>query len=465
MTPAVLVIDDEARLARNVQTYLQRSGFDVHKSENGSQGLEEFERFKPDIVLLDFKLPDLDGLEVLKRLRNLDPGVKVIMMTGAGGIDVAVAAMKAGAYDYLTKPLVLKELKLLLEKTAGQERLEGTLSYYLQKDAGKSGLPKLLGNSPAIRALKEKIVQIVEADRALKDGMPASVLVTGETGTGKELVARAIHFDGPRRDQAFVELNCAAIPNHLLESELFGYERGAFTDARERKQGLVEAADRGTVFLDEIGDIDLGVQAKLLKLLEDRVVRRLGGLRDRKLDVRILAATNQPLEQQVSEGKFRSDLYYRLRVLQLEVPPLRERKDDILLLAEHFLEIFSDRYNKGGFHFNAAAKEALLRHPWPGNVRELRNTIEQAVLLAQSRVIKPDQVALSSHTLEPCAPSRMEAGPNSFLLPESGLNFADLEREMLEQALERTGGNVTKAARLLGLSRDTFRYRLDKFDL
>jgi DNA-binding NtrC family response regulator len=462
MSLAVLIIEDEPRLAKNIETYLNRSGFAAEKAATGSQGLEQAERFKPDIVLLDFRLPDMDGLEIMERLRGLDPRIKVIMMTGEGTVAVAVAAMKAGAYDYLAKPLVLSELKILLEKVAGQERLEGALSYYQQKEAEKSGLDKLLGESVPMRELKCKLGQFVRSEFALKSGTPASVLITGETGTGKQLAARAIHFDGARREQPFIELNCAAIPAHLLESELFGYERGAFTDARERKRGLVEAADGGTLFLDEVGDIDPAIQGKLLKLLEDRVVRRLGGLRDKEIDVRIIAATNQSLETRVSEGKFRSDLYYRLRVLHLEMPPLRARGDDIVFLAEHFLELFCNRYAKPKLRFSAATTKMLLRHTWPGNVRELRNSIEQVVLLAEGGVVEPGQFVLNTMTRGSGA-AESAAGP--FALPASGLDLEKLERDLVVQAIEQAGGNVTKAARLLGLSRDTLRYRVEKFGL
>jgi DNA-binding NtrC family response regulator len=316
-----------------------------------------------------------------------------------------------------------------------------------------------------MQALKQKISQVVAAEFALTKGTPASLLVTGETGTGKELVARGIHFDGPRRDQPFIELNCAAIPAHLLESELFGYERGAFTDARERKRGLVEAADGGTLFLDEIGDIDAAVQTKLLKLLEDRVVRRLGGLRDRQIDVRIITATNQPLEQQVREGRFRSDLYYRLRVLQLDMPPLRDRGNDISLLADHYLEDSCSRYGKPKMRLSAAAGEALLGHSWPGNVRELRNGIEQTVLLAPGPVIEPEQLALHAPPPRMSEQGLPKADPNQFFLPEGGVNLETLERDLVAQALEKTAGNVTQAAKLLGMSRDTLRYRMEKFEL
>ena len=278
-------------------------------------------------------------------------------------------------------------------------------------------------------------------------------------------MARAIHFDGPRQNQAFIDINCAAIPDHLLESELFGYEKGAFTDARTRKLGLVEAADGGTLFLDEIGDMVPGVQAKLLRLLEDKVVRRLGGLRDRTMNVRIITATNQPLEEQVRKGQFRSDLYYRLRVLQIDVPPLRVRENDILLLAEHFLQTFCKRYGKQKLGFSSKTKQALLNHPWPGNVRELRNTIEQAALLSQDTVLEPQNLYLSPETGRPQENDFAAVGSMPFTLPETGIDLAEIERHLVEQALQKTQGNVTKAAGLLGLSRDTLRYRMEKFGL
>ena len=465
MPPGILIIEDEAGLAKNIKTYLEQCGFDTRVAGSGFEGLDEFERFKPDMVLLDFKLPDLDGLDVLVRLRNIDARVKIIMVTGHGSVEVAVAAMKAGAHDYLSKPVVLKELRLVLERSVGHERLEGALRYYQHKQAVESGLSKLLGGSPPMLALKQQMSQLVKAEHRLTEGIPASVLITGETGSGKELVARAIHFDGPRREQPFIEVNCAAIPTHLLESELFGYERGAFTGARERKLGLIEAADHGTLFLDEIADLDPAVQTKLLRLLEDRTVRRLGGLRDNKVDLRIISATNQPLEQQVRKGQFRSDLYFRLRVLSFEVPPLRERGNDILLLAKHFLAVHGKRYGKQKMQLSDATKETLLRYSWPGNVRELRNGLEQTVLLAQDDVIEPGQLVLSPQLAHTSAPGSSTAPIERVVLPDGGIDFEEWEQRLVAQALEKTGGNVTKAAKLLGMSRDTLRYRLEKYQL
>lgn len=465
--PAILIVEDEPTLAKNMGRYLRNSGFDVKISYTGATAMSQLERYKPDIVLLDYRLPDTDGLELLGRIQVVDRRIRVIMITGEGNIQLAVQAIKAGAYDYLAKPVVLKELKLLLKKIAGLERMEGALEYFRQKQAGESGLDKLLGNSTVMVDLKLQISQLIEAERNLVEGIPASVLVTGETGSGKDLVARAFHFDGPRAQGPFIELNCSAIPDHLLEAELFGYERGAFTDARERKMGLVEAADGGTLFLDEIGDMDITLQTKLLKLLEDRTVRRLGGLRDKQVNVRIIAATNHSLEQLIKEGKFRSDLYFRLRVVQINIPPLRDRGADIVHLADHMLRQHAQRYRKDQKQISEAAQLTLLDYSWPGNVRELRNMMEQVVLMINTNLIEPhhlpldnqlsalDQPYLDVDALHELAPAK---APKQF-------NIVDMECRMVTSALESTQGNVTRAAALLGLTRDTLRYRIEKYHI
>ena len=309
--------------------------------------------------------------------------------------------MKAGVRDYLAKPLVLGELKMLLERIAGEERIEGVLSYYRRRAAEGGELAALIGESPPIKALKAKILQLANSDTIAREGPLAPVLITGGTGTGKQLVARALHLAGPRREQPFIEVNCAAIPTHLLESELFGYEKGAFTDARERKRGLVETAHGGTLFLDEVGDMELAAQAKLLKALEDRSVRRLGGLRDLAVDVRVISATNHDLQQSVRDGAFRSDLYYRLRVVQLEVAPLRERGDDVQRLADAFLAEFAPRYGKPRLRFGDAAVNALRRHDWPGNVRELINALQYASVRGEEETIQVEHLPPEIRVLQP----------------------------------------------------------------
>ena len=465
--PAILIVEDEPTLAKNMGRYLRNSGFDVNVTFTGETAMAQLEKYKPDIVLLDYRLPDTNGLDLLGRIQMVDRRIRVIMITGEGNIQLAVQATKAGAYDYLAKPVVLKELKLLLKKIAGRERMEGALEYFHQKQAGESGLDKLLGNSTVMVDLKLQISQLIKAEQNLVDGVPASVLITGETGTGKDLVARAFHFDGTRRQGQFIELNCSAIPDHLLEAELFGYERGAFTDARERKMGLVEAADGGTLFLDEIGDMDISLQTKLLKLLEDRTVRPLGGLRDKQVNVRIIAATNHRLEQLINEGKFRSDLYYRLRVVQINTPPLRDRGSDITHLADHMLSQHAQRYRKDKKQISKAAQMTLLGYSWPGNVRELRNMMEQAVLMVNADLIEPHHLPLNKQ-LSALDQPRLAADelrePASAKISNT-LDIVDMERRMVTRALESTQGNVTRAAELLGLSRDTLRYRIEKYQI
>jgi len=463
MANAVLVIEDEVTLAKNIRRYLERAEHDVQVCSSGEQGLARFDSFQPDVVLLDYQLSGVDGLEVLRDIRKRDANVKIIFMTAHGNVQTAVDAMKAGANEFLTKPVALAELELLVEKAVGQKQLEGTLSYYHGKDARHAGLAAVLGKAPAIEDVKQRVRRMLAVEAGLKDEVPPAVLITGETGTGKELFARAIHFDGARRDNAFVEVNCASLPAQLVESELFGYERGAFTDAKGRKLGLVEAADGGTLFLDEIGEIGHDVQVKLLRLLEDRRMRRLGSVRDRAVDVRIVAATNRNMEEHVQSGAFRSDLYFRLRVIELNVPPLRERDDDVLLLADHFLDHHARRYAKDGLRINEEARATMRSYSWPGNVRELRNVIENAVLLSEGDLIGPGGLSLSPTLAAGSGASSAREFPPP--LPIEGIRLEDVERDLVRQALERESWNVTRAARLLGLSRDTLRYRIDKYQL
>jgi two-component system, NtrC family, response regulator AtoC len=386
------------------------------------------------------------------------------MVTGHGNVEMAVKAMKAGAFDFLTKPVALSKLRLLLDKAIDDTRRDNTLRYYKKRDADSVMQDGLVGESAPMQALKQKMAQVLQAEAQMKEAGPA-VLVLGETGTGKGVVARAMHYNGPRRDKPFVELNCAALPAQLLESELFGHERGAFTDARERKLGMVETAEGGTLFLDEIGDMDIALQVKLLKLLEERKVRRLGSVREQQVDVRIIAATHRRLEALVAEGRFRADLYFRLGVVQLSLPPLRERGSDILLLTRHFLRAHAARYGKPAPALSEAALPVLLDYRWPGNVRELRNVIEQAVLLDSGGVITPQHLALThlgtpaSTALDPAEMARKPGGvPGELTLPE-------MERQALVNALAASDGNITQAARDLGISRDTLRYRIEKYGL
>ena len=455
MRQAVLIIDDEATLARNLAAYLQRLDYEVRIAASGLEGIAEVDRFRPEVILVDDNLPGIDGLETLTRIRKADPQAQIVMMTGDGTIELAVNAMKAGAADYLRKPLALSDLKLLLERLTRQSRLAGTLDYYTRREARESGVDKIIGESEPMRELRRTIRMVLESDRRLADAESPAVLITGETGTGKELVARALHFDGPRRDRPFIELSCGAMPAQLVEAELFGYEKGAFTGAQVRKPGLIEIAEGGTVFLDEIGEAEASTQVKMLKLLEARRVRRLGGLREQCVDVRMISATHRPLEAMTASGRFRSDLFYRLRIVEIRVPPLRARGNDVLLLARHFLQMHGARYRKPGLCLAPAAEQALLAHAWPGNVRELRNMIEQAVLMASGSVVGRAALSFAAHQADATAPANAPGD----------LNLERLERAAIVRALSLSRDNVTQAARMLGITRDTLRYRIEKLEL
>jgi DNA-binding NtrC family response regulator len=479
MARGILLIEDEQVLAKNIKRYLERHGYEMLLAETATEGIRLFNQSEVDLVLLDLNLPDRHGLKVLDELRQRNSRVIVVCITGHGSVQTAVEAMKGGAYDYLTKPIVLSELKILIDKAFGQERLESALNYYnshagfVSRTSLAPSLDRLIGESPIMVQLRERIGAIVEAERSLVEGTPPAVLIRGETGTGKELVARALHIEGARRNAPFIELNCAALPMQLLESELFGYERGAFTDAKERKIGLVESAHGGTLFLDEIGDVEIPVQLKLLKLLEDRQVRRVGGVRDRVVDVRFISATNRPLEGLMRLGTFRSDLYYRLRVVTIDVPPLRARTGDAELLAKHFLAMHQRRYGRSGMRFSDCALERIRKHVWPGNVRELRNAVEQAILSTPGDVIEEQNLGIVSvnqinadvnmATLDDYEMSDMTAG----LEPSrpGGGTLDEVERSLIGRALEQSQGNVTRAAKILGISRDTLRYRIEKHKL
>ena len=455
--PSLLLIEDEETLAKNIARFLEHSGWDVEVAGSAEEGLDRVAALAPDVIVLDFSLPRMDGLAALSILRERDPQARIVMLTGQGSVELAVDAMKAGAVDFLAKPVVLSQLKIVLEKAVKEVRLRNELAYYQGRDSG--GCDALVGQSPELAALKERLRRAVRVEST--DGAsPPSLLITGETGSGKELVARACHDESPRRGGPFIEVNCAAIPSNLLESELFGHERGAFTDARERKIGLIEAADGGTLFLDEIGEMDMALQAKLLKVLDSHRIRRLGSLQERRVDVRVIAATNQVLADRVEQGRFRADLLHRLRVIGLSVPSLRERGADIGLLAAHFLEQFGRRYGKPDLALTPAAKDALCGHDWPGNVRELRNTIEQAVLTARDSCIDADDLLLPA--MQAARPPFEPHGAGKAI---NVVPLASMERELITQGLEESGWNVTRAAGLLGISRDTLRYRMERYQL
>jgi two-component system response regulator AtoC len=467
----VLIVDDEHTLARSAKAFLADHGYEAEVAGTGEKALELLERLQPDIVFADVRLPGMSGIDLLKRIREFDPVIPVIMLTAYGSIEGAVEAVKLGAFDYVKKPVDLEELKLLADRARENRLLKQELSYYRRRATRDVGFEGLVGESAAIRAVLERARQIAALDET------PPVLLTGETGTGKGLLARAIHASGRCALKPFIEINCTALPATLMEAELFGYERGAFTDAKESKPGLVEAAEGGFVFLDEIGDVDLSVQGKLLRAIEERAVRRLGSVRERKIDVRIIAATNRDLEREVRQERFRKDLYFRLAVIVLHVPPLRERGEDVLLLAQVFLKAFNAKYGKVVREISAPARDLMLAYPWPGNVRELSHVIERAVLWSRGPTLDVEQLSLMSLSTVGVGPSDHGALPTradpdaesgaaaGAALPPQGVDLATWEKSAIEQAMREARGNQTKAAQRLGISRDTLRYRLKKFGL
>ena len=457
---SVMVIDDEAGLASAIETFLRRQGVDARSFGTAESGLAALGEFAPDVALIDLHLPGIGGLDALAVIQRERPETVVIVMTAYTSVEGAVAAMKQGAFDYVAKPLDLDELWLTIQRAWDAERTRGELAYLRQRAGHTAPVASLLGTHPAMDEIRQRILQVAAADR-LGDAGP-TVLVTGETGTGKELAARAIHAAGPRAGGPFIEINCAAIPATLLEGELFGFERGAYTDARTSKPGLFEAADGGTLLLDEIGLLDVALQAKLLKVIEDRAVRRLGALASRRVDVRIVAATNRDLEPALREGTFRADLLYRLRVLTVDMPPLRGRADDIWLLAQHTLERVRERYGLGETRWAPSARDALVSYPWPGNVRELIHVVERAALLYPGQALGAEILGLDVTRGAPVAVTRDGVAVDFSRGP---IELEAVERRLIEQALRYTGWHRARAAELLGLSRETLRYRIEKFRL
>jgi two-component system response regulator AtoC len=457
----VLIVDDERTLARAVKAFLSEAGYETEVAGDAERALELVESLRPDVVFADVRLPGMSGIDLLRRIRDFDPAIPVIIMTAHGTIEGAVEAVKLGAFDYMKKPVDLEELKLLADRARETALMKQELSYYRRRAANEIPFAGILGNSPALRAVMDQVRQITALDET------PPVLITGETGTGKGLVARTLHNSGPRAAKPFIDVNCTALPANLMEAELFGYERGAFTDAKESKIGLFEAAEGGFLFLDEVGDLELSLQGKLLRAIEERTVRRVGGIRDRKINVRILAATNRNLENEVRLNRFRSDLYFRLAVILLHLPPLRERGEDALILAEHFLSRFSAKYGKDVRRIDARAQEVLLSYPWPGNVRELSHVIERAVLWSRDTTLNVEHLSVAA-PMRVASDGPSASAPSDQRAIEEGAVVTDLagvERSMIERAMRDAGGNQTRAAQRLGISRDTLRYRLKKLGI
>ena len=448
----ILVVDDDAPIRELVREFLQHDGHDVIEAANAEEALNQIDESMPDILLCDMKMPKMDGLALIQEARKRDPSLSTIMLTGYGSIQTAVQAMRCGADDFIEKPITLERLSSVVNKILENQTLRREV-YRLRheqcKRIGEIG-SALIGNSP-------KMVNVYRTIKQVAKSPVTTVLIQGESGTGKELVAKSIHLCSERRHERFMEINCAALTETLLEAELFGYEKGAFTGAvTTGKIGLIEAANGGTVFLDEIGEMSLPLQAKLLRVIQEKRFKRVGGIDDIEVDVRIIASTNRDLEQRVSDGRFRLDLLYRLRVIPINIPPLRERRDDILPIALHYLEVFSSTLNRKIADILPSARTALETHSWPGNVRELKNVIERAVILAPGDKIGAESLLFGGAPTQ--SKRKVEFDMND-------LSLAEMERQLIHKVLETTSWKRSEAARILGINRTTLYNKIRDYAL
>ncbi|MEE4255101.1 MAG: sigma-54 dependent transcriptional regulator [Desulfuromusa sp.] len=449
----ILIVDDEAFIRENLERIISEDGYRPISTESPDEAIRIVAEEDISLVLLDLNLGSSSGLDVLRTMREVDPEILVIIITGYGTVESAVEALKIGAYDYIKKPFKADAIHLIVKLALETQNLRRKVRRLSRDSDGIN----MVGNSPAL-------MQIFQQIREVSKHETATVLITGDSGTGKELVAQAIHNLSQRRDKPFVEINCGSLPFNLLETELFGHERGAFTDAKNRKIGLFEEADGGSIFLDEIGEMDISLQVKLLRVLEDRKLRRLGGNRNIDINVRIIAATNADLKGALERKEFREDLYYRLNVFPIHIPPLRERREDIPILLEYFLQRFSKEFNKSMRGFSRDAIDLVMRYHWPGNVRELLNVVERICIMYNVEKITPEQLPR-----EIWGESPQSEMPFKYAIPPEGIVLDDvvgqIEKELVEQAFQITGGNVAKTARILNVPRGTLRYKLEKYDL
>ncbi len=455
MKPSILIVDDDEVMRETLSDVLKRGEYEVYSVGSGVETLSVIRKNIIDLILLDMRLPDGDGLELLKKIKEFDTEILVIIMTAYSDIQTAVSAMKSGAYHYINKPFDLEELKLLIEKGLETKSLINEVRRLHRQQNEGNQKSQIYGVTSPIQYVKELIGMISKTNKT-------SVLIQGESGTGKELAANAIHYNSKRANKALMKINCSAIPDSLLESELFGYEKGAFTDAKTTKKGLFELADGGTVFLDEIGDMKLFLQSKILRVIENQAFMRVGGEREIKVDVRIIAATNKDLETLVREGLFRKDLYYRLKVMVVEMPFLRERGEDILLLSNLFIEEINREYAKNINGLTEDAKKLMVHYPWPGNVRELKNVIERAMILTDQTYITPKQLPFELQQKEGYPSNGMDLNPLEIteIMP-----LETMEKIHLSNVLKKMGGNKSKASKILGISRATLRAKVKKYRL
>jgi len=455
----ILIVDDEAFIRENLERILEEDGYRPFSTASSTEAVTAVSEEEIDLVLLDLNLGSQSGLDVLRAMKEVDPDVLVIIITGYGTVESAVEALKLGAYDYIKKPFKADAIRLIVRLALETQHLRREVRHLKRGGLGKElpGDAVMIGSSPQLLQVYRQIREVAKHDNA-------TVLITGESGTGKELVARAVHHLSSRKNRPFIEINCGSLPFNLLETELFGHERGAFTDAKSRKIGLFEEANGGTIFLDEIGEMDMNLQVKLLRVLEDRKIRRLGGTRSIDIDARVIAATNRDLKEAIQEKVFREDLFYRLNVFPIQVSPLRERREDIPPLLDFFLKHFSAEFNKNVREVSRPALDLLMRYHWPGNVRELRNIVERICIMYSQEVLTPDCLPREIWGDKPSseAPFEFQIPPEGLLLEEI---IEQVESKLIAQAVGITGGNVAKTARLLNLPRGTLRYKMEKYGL
>src|SRR5829696_610719 len=454
----ILVVDDDEAIRWMLREALQSWGFAPIEAGTAAEAVKQFHAELPAAALLDIDLPDGSGLDVLREIKREHPEAIAIMITGNVQLNNTISALRGGAYDFIAKPINLEELRVTLRNAIEARQLRREVAQVRKERAREFNFKQIVGESPAMKKMLALAAKVAESE-------VSSVLLQGESGTGKDLVAKAIHYGSQRSEGPFVAINCAALPATLIESELFGYEKGAFTDAKARKEGLFEQAEGGTLLLDEIGELELSLQAKLLRVLEEGAFRRVGGLKDIPLDVRVLAASNRELKSESEAGRFRLDLYYRLSIIQIDIPPLRERGDDAILLSQHYIDTIGARLkrNRKITGLSAEATAVFRKYNWPGNVRELRNVIERALILEDSDQITTEYLPgglLESPRLE----SLNTDTAVQFVLPGEGISLDEAELSFVRQAIQRSGGNQTRAAGLLGISRDQLRYRLKKLE-
>jgi DNA-binding NtrC family response regulator len=455
----VLVVDDEKMIRWSLGEALRGWGFEPVEAQTAAAAIAAFDADPPAAVLLDINLPDGSGIDVLRKMRKRQSDAVVIMITANVLVDETIAALRGGAYDFIGKPINLEELQVTIRNGIEASHLRREVNLFRRERAQQFSFDQIIGNSPAMREMLAIAQKVAESE-------VSSVLLQGESGTGKDLVAKAIHYQSNRSEGPFVAINCAALPGTLIESELFGYEKGAFTDAKARKEGLFEQAEGGTLLLDEIGELELSLQAKLLRVLEEGAFRRVGGLKDIPFDARIIAASNRDLKSESEANRFRLDLYYRLSVIQIDIPSLHERGDDVLLLTDYYIDSFGRRLRKRVHGIAPEVAAAFRRYEWPGNVRELRNVLERALILEDGDVITMKYIPRGVGEARMLSrDGRGGAGSSSqFRLPSDGVSLEEVEMSLVRQAIDRSGGNQTKAAELLGISRDQLRYRLKKLE-